>query len=101
MTDRLMLLQALEPRVSLKATESRKFNLLVEKTLKPLMKATPLDVARSLSSRDRAEFIDVIQTAMTVVELKALSKLWLPKRKWPKDSTGTDISAFLVSHLTS
>lgn len=95
MTQQVALLAHLEKRAKLKPAERKKFNDAVEKALKMLVRGLPLEEFKQLPTDNRSALKLLIAESLAPADLKAISKLWAPKKKWPKDASASEIADFL------
>lgn len=101
MTRQVMLLAHLEDRAKLKAADRKKFNDTVEKALRLLVKSLPLNEFKGLPRDSQSAIRLMIAESLSPTDLKAISRLWSPKKKWPKDASASEIAAFLDNQIVS
>ena len=99
MSNKVSLLSSLETQISLNSADLLKFEVLVDKALKPLIKLLPLETAQALNSENKSALAALIGSALTLPDLKAVSKKWDPKKKWPRDTAAEDVRMHLLSRL--
>lgn len=95
MVDRVELITAVAPRVSLSAVNSAKYLKALKSALIVLLADYELSDARGLTSPQKHELATALDQLFTISELKRISKRWEPKRSVSSGFTQTEIVAAL------
>jgi hypothetical protein len=99
MLNRSTLLSSLEGAAKLPADVTLKADALYDKLIVLVALQTTLDQARRLSGSSRNDLRTFVRGAMTLAELKRLSKVWDPQRKVASEITQTELSRDLCELL--
>lgn len=99
MLDRLSLVKELDREVRLPAASSAKAAGLYDKLLALLVVELSLLEARNLGGSTRSALRTFIDGAMSMTDLKKLSKRWDPKRAIGRDTTQTEVRRSLCDLL--
>ncbi|MEO1659341.1 MAG: hypothetical protein AAFR51_00025 [Pseudomonadota bacterium] len=95
MVDRVELITAVAPRVSLSAVNSAKYLKALKAALIVLLAEYDLEDARALSHSQKQELATALDQLFTISELKKISKKWEPKRSVSSGFTQTEIVSAL------
>ena len=99
MVDRVELISAVAPTVSLSAVNSAKYLKALKSALIVLLADFELSDAQALPSSVKQELATALDQLFTISELKKISKRWEPKRSVASGFTQTEIVAALLDLL--
>lgn len=99
MVDRVTVLAGIAPLTAFTSVAGKKFNDQLTKAIAIGMASLPLTNAHVLPEALRDEVGEALRGLLTFTELKAVAKLWEPRRKLDADETQTQLAGNLEALL--